>query len=173
MRRLTLLRHAEASWDDETLRDFDRPLNDRGRRAAAAIGRNLAATDAAVDLVLASPARRVVETLDGLAAGGWKSGPLRFSPTIYQASTRELLALVQSAPDDVGRLMLIGHNPVLAMLALHLTADDGEGQRDRVDDNYPAGALAEIVLDIERWVDAEAQCGRLATFTVPESLPES
>ena len=173
MRRLTLLRHAKSSWDDESISDFDRPLNERGRRAAAAIGKHLAAKGVTFDLVLASPARRVVETLDGLAAGGWMSGPVRFTPAIYQASTRELLAIVQSAPDAAERLMLVGHNPVIAMLALQMTVDDGEGLRARVADNYPTGALAEIVLEVESWRDVTAQCGRLEAFTVPRSLPDA
>ena len=74
MRSLTLLRHAKSSWDDESLDDFHRPLNERGRRAAKAMGKHLAAKGARFDLVLASPAQRVVETLQGLAKGGWDAG---------------------------------------------------------------------------------------------------
>jgi phosphohistidine phosphatase len=171
MRSLTLLRHAKSSWDDESLDDFHRPLNDRGRRAAQAMGRHLAAKGAQFDLVLASPAQRVVETLEGLAAGGWEAGPVEFDPAIYHASTRDLLEMVRTAPGKVQRLMLVGHNPVLGMLALQLSEDDGEGLRAQVAENYPTGALAEIALDIEGWGNAGPQCGRLVEFTLPRSLP--
>ena len=59
MKILTLLRHAKSSWDDPVARDFDRPLNPRGRRAARTVGREICRQDLAYDLILASPARRV------------------------------------------------------------------------------------------------------------------
>ena len=171
MRSLTLLRHAKSSWDDESLDDFHRPLNDRGRRSAKAMGKHLAARNARFDLILASPAQRVVETLKGLEAGGWETRPAQFDPEIYHASTRDLLEMVRAAPDKVRRLMLVGHNPVLGMLALQLSGEDNEGLRAQVAENYPTGALAEIALDIENWSEAGPGCGRLVEFTVPRSLP--
>ena len=173
MRSLTLLRHAKSSWDDESLDDFHRPLNDRGRRAAKAMGRYLAAKGATFDLVLASPAQRVVETLRGLAEGGWEAGPVRFDPAIYHASTQDLLEMVRAAPDSAQRLLLVGHNPVLAFVALQLSVEDHDGLRVRIADNYPTGALAEIALNIPPWRDAGPACGRLVEFIVPRSLPDA
>ena len=173
MRSLTLLRHAKSSWDDESLDDFHRPLNERGRRSAKAMGKYLAAKQATFDQILASPAQRVVETLNGLKAGGWEAAPVQFDPAIYHASTRDLLQLVRAAPATVQRLMLIGHNPVLGMLALQLSSEDNEGLRAQVAENYPTGALAEIELGIGNWSDAEPGCGRLVEFTVPRSLPDA
>ena len=69
MKNLTLLRHAKSGWDDPAIRDFDRPLNPRGRRAARTVGAEMKAQGLGFDLVLASPARRVAETLDEVAAG--------------------------------------------------------------------------------------------------------
>ncbi|HLL30555.1 MAG TPA: histidine phosphatase family protein, partial [Allosphingosinicella sp.] len=68
MKILTLLRHAKSGWDDPVTRDFDRPLNPRGRRAARTVGREMKAQGLAFDLVLASPARRVIETLEKVVA---------------------------------------------------------------------------------------------------------
>ncbi len=66
MKTLTLLRHAKSGWDDPAARDFDRALNPRGKRAAAQIGLYLSEHGVVFDHVLASPAVRVVETLDNL-----------------------------------------------------------------------------------------------------------
>ena len=41
MKRLTILRHAKSSWDDASLADFNRPLNDRGWKTARRVGREL------------------------------------------------------------------------------------------------------------------------------------
>jgi phosphohistidine phosphatase len=171
MRSLTLLRHAKSSWDDESLDDFHRPLNERGERAARAMGKHLAAKGAKFDLILASPARRVVETLECLAEGGWDPKPVRYDQAIYHGSTGGLLEIVRSTADDVRRLMLVGHNPALGMLALQLAEEDEEGLRAAVSAKYPTGALAEMALDIESWDDAAPQCGRLVAFTPPRSLP--
>ena len=170
MRSLSLLRHAKSSWADDNVDDFYRPLNDRGRKAAEAMGRHLVAKAATFDLILASPAQRVVETLKGLAAGGWESGPVHFDPAIYHASTSDLLAMVRGAPGTAGRLLLVGHNPVIGMLALQLSVEDGGAFRAQVAENYPTGALAELALDIDDWSEAGPQCGRLIEFTVPRSL---
>ena len=63
MKSLILLRHAKSGWDDPELRDFDRPLNDKGIRAAITMGRRAAAEGISPDRLVASPAVRVVQTL--------------------------------------------------------------------------------------------------------------
>ena len=67
MKTLTLLRHAKSDWDDMTLRDFDRTLNDRGRRGAEAMGAHLRRMGWHCDAALASPAARVKRTIEGTA----------------------------------------------------------------------------------------------------------
>ena len=63
MPRLLLLRHAKSSWDDETVADYDRPLNGRGRSAVPTMGRHLAAHRLSPQKILCSSARRTRETL--------------------------------------------------------------------------------------------------------------
>ncbi len=69
MKRLGLLRHAKSEWDDAIKRDFDRSLNERGRRGAALIGEHICAQDIKWDLVLASPAARIKATLESARLG--------------------------------------------------------------------------------------------------------
>jgi len=169
MRSLTLLRHAEASFGDEATPDFDRPLNERGRQAAQAMGRHLADKAAEFERILASPAQRVAETLRGLVAGGWQASDIEFDQAIYHASTAELFDMVRSTGEEVSRLLLVGHNPVIGMLALQLAGDDDNPLRSRLANGYPAGALAEIALDVEHWSHVAPRCGRLLEFTVPKT----
>ena len=171
MKTLWLLRHAKSSWDDASLDDFYRPLNERGRRSARAIGQYLAERGVKFDLILASPAERVAETLKGLAKGGWRSGPIQFDEAIYHATARDLIELIRSAPKNAGRLMLVGHNPAIGELAVQLTAPDAHGLRAEASTKFPTGALAAIELDIDSWADAGAECGRMVEFRVPRSLP--
>ena len=130
MKKLSLLRHAKSGWDDPVARDFDRPLNPRGRRAARAVGERMKAEGLAFDLVLASPARRVVETLEEVEAG---FGPLHagYEQRIYLASTETLLDIVHDAGDGAGSLLLIGHNPGFERLTLLLPVQERCAPRSR------------------------------------------
>ena len=38
MKYLTIIRHAKSSWENPELDDFDRPLNERGKKAILLIG---------------------------------------------------------------------------------------------------------------------------------------
>ena len=69
MKTLTLLRHAKSGWDDPVLRDFDRPLNGKGKRAAQLVGRNWRTLGLVLDHAVASPAVRVMETIEQVATG--------------------------------------------------------------------------------------------------------
>jgi len=169
MRSLTLLRHAKSSWDDESIDDFHRPLNDRGWRSAKAMGGYLAAKAAQFDLLLASPAERVVQSLRGLAEGGWQSGAVRFDPAIYHAGYGELLAMIRSTRNDVQRLMIVGHNPTIGAVAAQLSRNGGDGVLGK----YPTGALAQIQLDVDDWADVGPGGGQLTAFVTARSLLEN
>jgi phosphohistidine phosphatase len=169
MKTLTLLRHAKSGWDDPVSRDFDRPLNPRGRKAARTVGREMKVQGLAFDLVLASPARRVIETLEEVAAA---YGPIEpdFDQRLYLASSATLLDIVRAAPDGVERLLLVGHNPGLEELALSLSGRDEAGLRGEVEVKYPTGTVAEIELPVERWADMTDGAGRLVRFIRPRDL---
>ena len=170
MKTLTLLRHAKSSWSSPATSDFDRSLNKRGRRAARTVGRELKTQGLAFDAVIASPAARVVETVDDVADG--YGSPIRpsFDPRVYMASAATLLGIVREADDDAERLLLIGHNPGLEALALLLTREDGNGLRGELASKYPTATVAEIALPIEHWRDAAPGSGELARFIRPRDL---
>ena len=170
MRRLSLLRHAKADSDDPSVDDFYRPLSGRGRRSAEAMGRYLADYGASFDLILASPAQRVGETLKGLAEGGWRGGAARFERSIYLAGAQDLLAMAKDVPDTVQSLLLVGHNPAIGVLASLLAREDGSAMRAALSSKYPTGTLAELELDVPGWKDIAPGCGRLTAFVTPRSL---
>ena len=62
MKTLLLLRHAKSSWKDTNVKDFDRPLNQRGLKAAPAVGRLMRKRKLEPKLVLSSPAERARQT---------------------------------------------------------------------------------------------------------------
>lgn len=170
MKTLTLLRHAKSSWDDPAMRDFDRPLNRRGRAAARAMGREMRVLKLGFDAVVASPAVRVVETLAGLAEGYGRDLDAVYDQRVYLASDAALLEIVRETDDSFSRLLLLGHNPGFERLALLLSRDDGNDARGAMADKYPTAALAEIALPAKHWRDVKAGSGNLVRFVRPRDL---
>lgn len=166
MKTLTLLRHAKSSWDDTVPRDFDRPLNDKGRRAARTIGRHL--RDAAFDHVVASPARRVVETLAEVEAGLGRSLLPAWDKRLYLASPETLIDVVRDLPAIATRALLVGHNPGLEELVLALVPD-GDATRDAVELKYPTASVAELCWEGE-WTAVRHGGATLVRFVRPRDL---
>jgi phosphohistidine phosphatase len=173
MRQLLLLRHAKSSWDDPRLSDHARPLNARGRRAAAAMGDAMRDLGLAPDIVLVSSARRTLQTLEAL-------GPLDASPlvepmdSLYLAPWGGLLDQLRGVRETVRSVLLIGHNPGLHELAMALAGPvamaGGSPMARRLAEGYPTGALAEFTIALP-WRLLEAGGGRLLRFLTPADLP--
>lgn len=172
MKTLTLLRHAKSGWDDPVARDFDRPLNPKGQRAAAMVGRHMRALGLRFDHVVASPAVRVVQTLDHVGTGyGSDLAPL-WDQRAYLASAATLLDIVRELPDTVDSALIVGHNPGLEELTLLLAAKT-EALRDVVEIKFPTASLAELHLPAEHWEDVASHSGALARFVRPRDLDSS
>ncbi len=167
MRRLTLLRHAKSSWDDSVKTDFDRPLNAKGRRAAATMGAYLRRERAAFDIVVASPAMRVRQTIEGVEDGLGRPLGAMFDARVYQASAAVLIELVAALAPGCARALLVGHNPGLEDLVMALVPAGGWGA---IEEKYPTASVAELDLLVEDWAQVGEGCGRLRRFTRPRDL---
>ena len=167
MKRVYLLRHAKSAWDDPTLRDRDRPLAPRGRKAAKRMGRWARKHDVRPQLVVCSSAVRARETLQRMLPALGEP-EVWVEVTLYAASADTLLERIGAFPDEVDDAMLVGHNPGVMDLVL-LLARPGS-LRDRASENVPTGALAVLDLDVHRWPDVSAGAATLRRFVVPREL---
>lgn len=172
MKLLSILRHAKSGWDDPVARDFDRPLNARGASGAELIGRHAAGQGFAPQMIWASPAVRVVETLDRFQpAAGLEALEPKWDRRIYLASSASLTDLLRETPDSIDHALICGHNPGLEDLILELVADDGTSPlRDVVEEKFPTAALATLHCDIARWDELAMRCARLAALALPREL---
>ena len=168
MKTLLVLRHAKASQDSPTGFDFDRPLKPRGRNQSLSLGRMMREQGLAVDAIVASPAARAVETVSGLIEGGGASCEPMYDRRIYNASPDSLLAVIGGFDDTVECLLIVGHNPGLQYLLLHLADTDSDGLRGEVASGFPTAALAELRLAVEHWRDVARSCGRIVSLIRPE-----
>ncbi|MDI1296095.1 MAG: histidine phosphatase family protein [bacterium] len=171
MKRLTLLRHAKSDWDDPVARDFDRPLNRRGGKAALLIGQFAKSKKMHFDTLVASPAVRVVQTLETFFQGYGETIDTRWDRRIYLASAPTLFDVVRDLPDSADNALLVGHNPGLEELILDLVADDGANPlREDVEIKFPTASLAVMDLAIDSWKDARENMASLVSFTRPRDL---
>jgi phosphohistidine phosphatase len=171
MKRLTLLRHAKSDWDDPVARDFDRPLNHRGEKAALLMGQFAARRQMQFDTLVASPAVRVVQTLETFFAGFGATLDARWDRRIYLASSPTLLDVIRDLPDSADSALLTGHNPGLEELILDLVPDDGNNpMREDVEIKYPTASIAVLDLNIDRWDQAQENSATLVSFTRPRDL---
>jgi phosphohistidine phosphatase len=169
MKTLTLLRHAKSGWDDPVARDFDRPLNAKGKRAAAMVGRHMRTLELAFDHAIASPAVRVVETLAQIESGYGRTIAPAMDRRVYLASAVTLLDVVHGFPAEAARALLIGHNPGLEDLVLMLVADGADPLRDAVEDKYPTASIAQLQFEGD-WSDLATGTARLTRFVRPRDL---
>jgi phosphohistidine phosphatase len=171
MKTLTLLRHAKSGWDDHSLRDFDRALNAKGKRAAARVGRHWRDLGLAFDSVVASPAVRVVETLEHVATGYGDDLAPAWDRRVYLASAVTLLDVVRELPDSVEDALLVGHNPGLEDLVLMLVPDNDQAPlRDAVEEKFPTASTARLTFDVAHWADVAANGASLDLFVRPRDL---
>ncbi len=172
MKTLLVLRHAKSGWDDPVARDFDRPLNPKGQRAAVAIGQYLRAQGLRFDHAIASPAVRVKETLAQVAIGRGAAIEPAWDQKLYLASLGTLLDAIEALPDTADTVLLSGHNPGLEELVLDRVRAPGP-LRDAAEQKFPTATLAELRFDSAHWAEASRTDADLVRFVRPRDLDPS
>jgi phosphohistidine phosphatase len=150
VRRLTLMRHANAQWKDPQIADFDRPLNRRGQAEAEAMGRRLMELNLIPTILLASSARRAEQTADIVAReSGVTARSRRSEESLYLAQAVDILRVVQSMGPRIPHLMIVGHNPGITEVAnLFAPARNTE--------DLATGAICTFTFDALNWADVAA-----------------
>lgn len=165
-RWLIVLRHAKSDWS-EALPDHERPLAPRGVRDAPRLGRWLVEAGRVPELVVCSTARRTRETWQRVSGELPASPPVEYDDDLYGADVPELLGAARRTPADVTTLALVGHEPGVSDLTLHL-AGRGEDTR-QAQTKFPTGAAA-VLATADPW-DA-LQTARLVAFFRPRDFTD-
>ena len=161
MKVLWLIRHAKSSWKDLSLRDFDRPLNDRGIRDAPFMGKQLKERGFMPDIAYASPAKRARSTAHEVFKEiAYPLNNINWLSMIYGAGTTQLLSLLNKENEAISSVCIIGHNPVLTEFSNYLTGE--------YIDNIPTCGIVEISFKIERWDMVSKGLGSLESFDYPK-----
>ena len=168
-RRILILRHAKSDWAAGIGSDFERPLNGRGRRAAAAMGAYLADECPTPSVILCSAARRAAETW-AIIARLWSDAPEAvYDESLYLAETADLLQRLRSLDASVATVCLVGHHPGFDGLAILLAADRASVHVAEMRAKFPTAALAELAFD-GQWSALGPGKAQLLRFIRPKDL---
>jgi phosphohistidine phosphatase len=160
IRTLLLWRHAKSAWDDPSLSDLKRPLAPRGIKAGR-VAAHWLSEHWEPDAVRCSPATRTIQTWQYLAPLLDPEPCIIYDLRIYEAPWSALLTVVRETADDIGTLLLIGHNPGFADLTAALS-----GPLDR---KFPTGACA-ILQTRSDWRELAPGGAELVRLVTPKML---
>jgi len=150
-KQLLLIRHAKSSWDDFSIKDFDRPLNGRGKKDAPVMAKRLLDKEITIDAFIASPAKRARKTAE-LFAKEYKGEKdnIIFFEELYLAATSNFLDVISKTDDRFKTIAIFSHNEGITDFANSLT--------DTRIDNIPTCGIFAIKLKAKHWSDfAEAE----------------
>jgi phosphohistidine phosphatase len=171
MKTVTLFRHAKSGdKDNPNLQDFERPLASRGLKAAPKMGAAMRDRKLEPDLILSSPSVRTRQTLSLAAPEAWDTPPeTRFEERLYDASAQTLFKALRELPDEVGHVMIVGHNPGLQELAVAL-APPGSLAREEFKEKLPTASVVSFDFSAAQWAKLKAGTGELRLSISPNML---
>lgn len=146
MRTLLLVRHAKSSWSDFSLPDFDRPLNDRGKRDAPVMARRMRDKGVQIDAFISSPAKRAFKTASIFAKEyGREKSDIILIQELYLAVPAVFLRVIEQAADKHQTIAVFSHNNGITDFANELTDA-------RIDEIQTCGIFA-VKVDAGSWKD--------------------
>ena len=161
MKTLYLLRHAKSSWDDPDLKDFERPLSDRGISDIPLMAERFLQRHDGVACIICSPALRAKTTAKLMAQNiNFPVDDIVSNPELYFAGSGMFLKAARLVDENCASAMLVGHNPAITEFASVMAGIEI--------DNVPTCGLVELRLPIEHWSEVEAGAAELVNFDYPK-----
>ena len=161
MKKIVIIRHAKSDWDDKTLDDYDRPLNERGFQDAPLIGRFLKEKKLIPDFIISSPATRAMTTAELIAKEVGYEKAITPNQYVYEAYVNTLQEIVSFIHDDNYTVFLVGHNPGVSALAYMLSD---------LKESVPTCATVEIDFDCDSWMEVSRENSTLISYDFPKKF---
>lgn len=165
MKTLILIRHAKSSWEDAGLSDFERPLNDRGKRDAPLMADRLHERGIKIDAFISSPAKRAKKTAEHFAKRYKKEGgDLVLKTELYMAGEKTFLNLLEKLDDRIETVAVFSHNPGITDFANSLA--------DASIDNIPTCGIFAVSIDAKKWSKVKEAEKKFLFFDYPKAIVE-
>lgn len=158
-----MIRHAKSSWAEIGLKDFDRPLDERGFKDAPKMARKLNTLEVRPDLIVSSPAKRAYTTAQYFALGlGVPIEDIVKEKEIYEASSNTLLHIVRELPNDRNTVLMFGHNPGFTYFANTFSKEYIE--------NVPTCGIVKIEFSGQKWQDIHEKTAKVTALIFPKNI---
>ena len=162
MKTLLLIRHAKSSWNDSSLTDFERPLNERGKHDAPAMANKIHDRKININLFVTSPAKRAKKTADFfMTAYDAKEKNLLVIPTLYEASIKNFYNAVENFPDKNDVVALFAHNPGITDFINSLECYPVY--------EMPTCGVFAVEIKTEKWIDFRTSEKQFLFFDYPKN----
>ena len=162
MKQLLLVRHAKSDWNDPSLADFDRPLNERGKKEAPLMAKRLHDKKIKIDALITSPAKRARQTCKHFAKEfEFKKKEIVREPKLYEAGEEDFYEVVKHLKNKWDCVAIFSHNPGITSFADSLT--------DMHIDDMPTSAVFAIKIDADDWSDFKTAKKQFWFFDYPKS----
>jgi phosphohistidine phosphatase len=168
--RLLLFRHAKSDWGDAGLPDIDRPLNGRGKAAAATMAMHMKSEGLLPNQILCSTAQRTRETLARLLPRLDHETKIYLLSDLYEQSEDDYSSIIRKHGGRAHTVMVLGHNPATEETALELTGTADEAALADLQEKFPTAALAVLDFDFADWAELRPGTGHLTQFVRPRAL---
>lgn len=163
MKTILLIRHAKSSWDNFSLSDEERPLNERGKKNAPEMAKRLIKKNIPIDVILSSPAKRAATTAELFAKEyDIKKKSIILVPDLYMASQDAFVRTIRNAPVNAQSIAIFSHNDGITQFANALS--------DTRIDHMPTSSVFAVKADIQAWSDFQPGETKFYFFDYPKSL---
>jgi len=162
-KQLLLVRHGKSDWGNLDLKDFDRPLNKRGKENAPEMAERLVQRGFKFDLIVSSPAKRAKSTAKFFAEA-FQVDDIQYEESIYEANTTALLKVINGLDDSAETVIMFGHNPGFTDLANELSDADIY--------NIPTAGMVLMSFPFDSWKMVSRGTGELVFFDYPKNSDE-
>lgn len=162
MKTLLLVRHAKSSWASDDLPDFDRPLNERGKRDAPVMAKRVKNKKIKIDAFVSSPAKRARKTAEiFMHEFDIKKSKLIIIPSLYEASVQDFYDAVYNLEDKFDSIALFAHNPGITDFINSLECSPIY--------NMPTCAVYALTITTKNWIDFKSAAKGFLFFDYPRS----
>lgn len=161
MKQLIIVRHAKSDWGNPDLRDFDRPLNKRGKTNAPEMAHRLVKKQIKPELIVSSTALRALTTAK-FFADTWQMplADIQEQPNIYEASVNTLLKVINNFDNKYNMIAMFGHNPGLTDLVYYLDGHIYE---------MPTCSVVILEFPFDDWAMISEGTAKVVLFDYPKS----
>ena len=161
MKKLLIVRHAKASWNNTLFKDYERPLTKNGHQDALLIAQYLKTKHHIPDYIISSSAKRAIQTTNIISQILSPELSICKERLIYGGSTNEMISIIHTIDNQYNNIMMVGHNPTTTLLINKISNSHI--------DYVPTSGSVIIEFTISKWQHINNN-GTLIDFIHPKKL---